>query len=424
MKVTATFIAVSLLITNANADWLQWRGPNGNGVALDAAPPTKWSASENIAWKREIPGRGSSTPVIVGNKIFLTTAIATEESSESKEVPDAPFQFVVMCFDRTSGEVLWKKTTAELVPHSGHHSDHGYASASPVTDGVHVWAHFGSRGTFCLTVAGDLVWSRTDLGKMETRGGFGDGSSPALHGGKLIVPWDHEGDSYITALDAKTGKTVWKTAREEGSSWTTPCVIEQGGKAIVVQSGPGFARAYDLADGKELWHAEGQTGRPVASPVSTDGMVFVGSGFRGAFLAAYKLDGATGDITDSDSVVWSLDKGTPDVPSLLLSDGRLYFHAARNGILSCHDARTGKAHYSRERIDGLRNVYASPVAAGGFIFLTARDGTTVVIKDSPKLEVVATCKLGEPVDATPVPDGSEMFIRGEKHLYCISTKSS
>lgn len=422
MKLSLTIATVCLSFATVQADWLQWRGPQGNGAAIGATPPTKWSAGDNIAWKSEIPGRGSSTPVITGQRIFVTTAIATDPKASSKETPDSPFQFVVMCLDRKSGDVIWKKTTNELVPHSGHHNDHGYASASPVTDGKHVWAHFGSRGTYCLTVNGELVWSRNDLGKMETRGGFGDGSSPALHAGKLVVPWDHEGDSYITALDSATGKTLWKTPREEGSSWTTPHIVEHKGKSIVVQSGPGFARAYNLADGKELWSAEGQTGRPVATPVSMDGMVFVGSGFRGAFLAAYKLEGASGNITDTDHVAWSLDKGTPDVPSLLLSEGRLYFHSARNGILSCHDARTGKAHYSRERIDGIRNVYASPVAAGGYVFLTGRDGNTVVIKDSPKLEVVATNKLGEPVDATPVPDGSELFIRGEKHLYCISAK--
>jgi outer membrane protein assembly factor BamB len=422
MKLYSTILASTLLLSSVHADWMQWRGPNANGTANDATPPTSWSSTENVAWKTEIPGRGSSTPVIAGDNLFVTTAVATDSAAEASENPTSPFQFVVLCIDRKSGDVRWEKTTAELVPHSGHHQDHGYASASPITDGKHVWVHFGSRGTFCLTVDGELVWSRTDLGKMETRGGFGDGSSPVLHGDRLVVPWDHEGDSYIAALDAKTGKTLWKTPRSEGSSWTTPLVVEHDGKAIVVQSGPGFARAYQLSDGKELWSAAGQTGRPVATPVAHDGMVFVGSGFQGAFLGAYRLDGASGDITGTDSVVWSLDKGTPDVPSLLLSQGRLYFHSARNGIVSCLDAKTGEPHYARERIDALRNVYASPVAAGGYVFLTDRDGTTVVIKDGPDLEIVSTNQLGEPVDATPVPDGSDIFIRAAKHLYCIRKK--
>ncbi|MEZ5328803.1 MAG: PQQ-binding-like beta-propeller repeat protein [Verrucomicrobiales bacterium] len=421
MNLPSTLVASTLLLSSVfvQADWMQWRGPNFNGTANDATPPTSWSATENVAWKIEIPGRGSSTPVIAGDNLFVTTAIATDSAAEASETPTSPFQFVVLCIDRKTGDVRWKKTTAELVPHSGHHQDHGYASASPITDGKHVWVHFGSRGTFCLTVDGEIVWSRTDLGKMETRGGFGDGSSPVLHGNRLVVPWDHEGDSYITALDAKTGKSLWKTPRIEGSSWTTPLVVEHNGQGIVVQSGPGFARAYQLADGKELWSAAGQTGRPVATPVAADGMVYVGSGFRGAFLGAYKLEGASGDITDTDSVAWSIDKATPDVPSLLLSQGRLYFHSARSGIVTCLDAKTGEPHYSRERLEALRDVYASPVAAGGYVFLTGRDGTTVVIKDGPKLEIVSTNHLGEPVDATPVPDGSELFIRAAKHLYCI-----
>jgi len=426
IKTPLTVLALSLL-ASASADWMQWRGPTGNGTAPGAKPPLEWSGSKNVKWKIEIPGRGSSTPVVSGDNIFVTTAIDTKKKAKAgaaggRDAPDSEYQFVVMCIDRTSGETRWQKTTAELVPHSGHHDTHGYASASPITDGKHVWAHFGSRGTFCLTIKGDLVWSRSNLGKMKTRGDFGDGSSPVLHGSTLIVPWDHEGDSYITALNAKTGKTIWKTPREEGSSWTTPLVVEHGGKKQIIQSGPGYARSYDLKDGKEVWRADGQTGRPVASPVAADGMVYIGSGFRGAFLGAYKLDGAKGDITESDSVAWSLDEGTPDVPSPLLSEGRLYFHQKRDGVFSCHDAKTGKAHYSRERINGLRSVYASPVAAGGHVFLTARDGTTVVIKDSPKLEIVTTNKLGEPVDATPVPVGNELFIRAEKHLYCIAEK--
>ena len=456
-----TVTAVGLLgmtLDVAGSDWMHWRGPTGNGTSPDATPPTEWSASKGIAWKKPIPGKGSGSPVIVGNRVFVVTAINTvgEEAAEAAssrapqeraetrrrgeggrpgrgggrggrggrgggedEAPKTEHQFVVMCLDRSDGNTIWSKTVAEIVPHSGHHRDHGYASASPITDGKHVWAHFGSRGTYCLTVEGDLVWSRTDLGKMETRGGFGDGSSPVLEENSLIVPWDHEGSSYIASLNAKTGKTLWKTPREEGSSWTTPLIVENGEQKLVIQSGPGFARAYNFSDGKEVWHAAGQTERPVASPVASDGMVIVGSGFRGSFIGAYKLAGAKGDLTESASEVWTLEKGTPDIPSLLLSDGRLYFHSGKEGILSCHDAKTGKPHYSRERIEGMRGVYASPVAAAGHVYLTSRDGVTVVIKDSAKLEIVATNELGEPVDATPALVDKQIFIRGAKHLYCI-----
>lgn len=445
-----TLTLTSIISLSHAADWANWRGPTTNGTNPDAKPPTTWSATKNIAWKTPIPGRGSSSPVILGDLIFLTTAIDTTKKAAANQrlgiraaglipvqqndrrrrrpsgggggdaTPKSKHQFLVLCLDRKSGDIRWQKSVNELVPHSGHHGDHGYASASAIADDRHVYAHFGSRGTFCLTHAGDLVWSRTDLGQMTTRGGFGDGSSPALHGDKLVIPWDHEGQSYITALNKTTGKTLWKTDRDNSSSWTTPLIVEHGGKHQVIHSGEGFARAYDLDTGKELWRADGQTGRPCATPVTADGVVYIGSGFRGSFFGAYKLDGASGDITDTDNQLWTITSGTPDVPSPVLSNGRLYFHSGKDGILSCVDAKTGKPHYTRERIEGLSRVYASPVAANGHVYLTGRDGTTVVIKDADKLKIVTTNSLGEPVDATPALVGNQLFIRSASHLYCIS----
>ena len=222
------------------------------------------------------------------------------KAHRQENAPETLHQFIVMCIDRKSGKPRWEQTVAELVPHSGHHNDHFYASASPITDGKHVWAHFGSRGTYCLTVKGDLVWKRTDLGLMVLRGGFGDGSSPALHGDMLVIPWDTEdGNSYIIALDKLTGKTRWKKERDQISSWATPLIVDHGGRTLVIQNGVNFARAYDLKDGKEIWRAAGQTTRPIPTPIYHDGMVFIGSGHRGSFLGAYKLDGAKGDITGS-----------------------------------------------------------------------------------------------------------------------------
>lgn len=445
----ALLLAVAPHAEAADSDWPQWRGPNADGTSSDATPPVEWSATKNVRWKTPIPGRGSASPVVLGDKIFVATAIGDEpkvreaqpaprrersgqgagdrrrrggapRGGEDAGPPLTKQQFVVLCLDRKSGAVRWQKVVNELVPHAGHHADHGFASASPITDGEYVWAHFGSRGTFCLKAAdGELVWARTDLGKMETRGGFGDGSSPVLHDDRLIVPWDHEGGSYILALDKKTGKTLWKTERDHLSSWTTPLVVEHGGSKQIIHSGEGSAVSYDFASGVELWRADGQTARPVATPVASGGVVYIGSGFRGSFLGAYRLDGAKGDLTDSDKVIWTVTSGTPDIASFLLSGGRLYFHSGKDGILSCLDAATGKAHYSRERIPGLSRVYASPIAANGHVYLTGREGVTVVIKDGAKLEVVSSNELGEPVDATPALVGDALFIRGSKHLYCI-----
>ena len=256
---------------------------------------------------------------------------------------------------------------------------------------------------------------------MNTRNSFGEGASPTLAGDKIIVPWDHEGQSYVYALNKTTGDLIWKTKRDEPSEWATPLVVDHDGKKQVVLNGQSKVRSYDLDSGKELWSCGGQTERPCASPVAIDDMVIVGSGHRGSFMGAFKL-GGNGDIQGTSDVAWSINRDTPDIASPILSDGRLYFHKQKTGILSCLDAKTGQPYFGASRINGIRSTYASPVAAGGYIFLTGRSGTTVVIKDSEKLEVVATNSVGETVDATPAPVDNELFIRGDKHLFCIASE--
>jgi len=271
---------------------------------------------------------------------------------------------------------------------------------------------------YCYTLAGTLVWKRSDFAQMDTRNSFGEGSSPTLEDDKLLVPWDHEGPSALYALNKLTGKTIWKTDRDEPTCWATPLVVNSDSGKQVVMNGQTCARAYDLETGKELWRCAGQTERPCASPVAADGLVFVGSGHRGSFLGAFRLTG-TGDIRGTDKVVWTIDRDTPDIGSPLLSSGRIYFHKGKTGQLSCVDAATGKPYYMASRIPRLDSIYASPIAAGGYVFLTARNGTTVVIKDANDLEIVATNSLDETVDATPAPVDNQLFIRGEQHLFCI-----
>jgi len=266
---------------------------------------------------------------------------------------------------------------------------------------------------------GKLVWQRTDFGKMNTRNSFGEGSSPTLAGDKILVPWDHEGPSFLYALDKRTGKTLWKTPRDEPTCWATPLVVKHGDGYQVVMNGQTCARAYDLETGQELWRCGGQAQRPVASAVSADGLVFVGSGFQGSFIGAFRMDGH-GDIANTDHVVWTTNRDAPDIASPLLSNGRLYFHKGKSGMLSCLDARTGKVHYAATRIRGISKTYASPIAAGGYVFVTGRSGTTVVIKESDQLEIVASNSVDETVDATPAPVDNELFIRGVDHLFCIA----
>ncbi|MEZ6133783.1 MAG: PQQ-binding-like beta-propeller repeat protein [Pirellulaceae bacterium] len=416
---TLSFLTlVACISPNCLGDnWGHWRGPTGNSTSPTAQPPIEWSKTKNVKWQTEIPGRGSGSPVIWEDRIFVTTSVPVR-GTENARLPT--LEFKLLCLNRQTGKLLWEETAVTAQPHQETHATNPFSSASPCTDGQHVYAPFGSRGTYCYTLEGKLVWKRDDLGKMQTRNGFGEGSSPTIAGNMLLVPWDHEGPSALYALDKLTGDTIWKANRDEPSCWATPLVVEHNGQQQVVMNGQTCARGYDLATGKELWRCGGQTERPVASAVAGDGLIFVGSGHRGSFLGAFRPDGR-GDIAKSDKVAWVIQKDTPDIGSPLLSNGRLYFHKGKSGQLSCVDAKTGKPYYMASRIPGLDNIYASPVAAGGHIYLTARDGTTVVIEDSEKLKVVATNNIGEGVDATPAPVDNQLFIRGERHLFCIES---
>lgn len=398
-------------------NWGHWRGPTGNGIALNATPPTKWSATKNVKWKVEVPGRSSGSPVIWDDSVFVVSAVPTGKMNG--RLPNLDFK--LFCFDRKSGKSLWQQTAVTATPHEETHSTNGFASASPCTDGKHVYAHFGSRGLYCYTMDGKQVWKRDDFGAMQTRNTFGEGSSPTLEGEKILVPWDHEGASALYALDKLTGKTIWKTPREEPTCWATPLVAEFAGKKQIIMNGQSFARSYDLETGKELWRCTGQTERPVASAVADKDLAFVGSGHKGAFLGAFRMDGR-GDLKGTNKVAWTIERDTPDIGSPILSSGRLYFYKGKSGQLSCVDAATGKPYYMGSRIPGVDSTYASPVAAGGYVFLTGRNGTTVVIKDANELSIVETNSVGEPVDATPAPAGKELFLRGEKHLFCIANE--
>ena len=402
-------------------NWGHWRGPEGNGVAPHASPPTEWSSTKNIKWKVDIPGKENSSPIVWGQSVFVTTAEVVEPASD--QVSLSKLAFKLLCFDRRDGKLIWEQTASIAQPHQGVHQTTGFASASPCSDGQHVYAHFGSQGLFCYTMDGQLKWKRDDFGKMNTLNNFGEGSSPSIEGDKILVPWDHEGPSALYALNKLTGQTIWKTDRDEPTGWATPLVVEHDGRKQVIMNGQNFARSYDLETGEEIWRCSGQTVRPIGTPVADKGLVFVGSGFQGSYMGAFRLDGK-GDIKGTEHVVWEFDRNErmmTDMASPLLSSGRIYFHKAKDAMLSCVDAATGKPYYMAERIPGLNGqAYASPVAAGGYIYLTSIDGTTAVIRDSPELSVVATNSLGEFIGGTPAPVDNELFIRSQEHLFCIA----
>ncbi len=391
-------------------NWSQWRGPDGNSAAANAHPPTVWSRTKNVKWKKAVPGQGSGSPIVWEDRVFVVSAVPTDTEA---------LDFKLFCFDREQGDLVWEQTAITAIPHERTHPTNGFASASPCTDGQHVYAFFGSRGLYCYKLDGTLVWKRDDFGQMRMRNGFGEGASTALGEKAIFVPWDHEGDSFIAALDKRTGKTLWRVARDEPSCWATPMVVNHNGTSQVVMNGQNLVRSYDASTGDVLWSCGGQTRRPVASPVSVGELVFVGSGSRGAFIGAFRLDGR-GELEDSDSVVWTKQVGTPDIASPVLSGGRLFYTKAKSGIVTCVDAATGEVHFQSKRLPKLTTLYASPVAAGGHVYFTGRSGTTVVIKDQGTLDVVATNSVDETVDATPAPVDNQLFIRGEKHLFCIA----
>lgn len=436
--------------SRADENWGFWRGPDSSGAAPDnATPPSEWSESKNLKWKVEIPGEGSGTPVIWGDRVFVQTAVmAGEDSSPAPEAGDtAPsdrrnrgpgskgkgkgkggpggrprlerHQFVLLCLDRRNGDILWQQTAVEEVPHEGHHQTHAFGSHSPVTDGKQVIGFFGSRGIFCYDLDGNLKWKR-DLGDMTMRAGFGEGNSAAIHGETLIVPWDHEGDSALHALNVATGEPIWTAARpDEPTNWGSPLILEHGGATQVVITGDTAVRGYDFATGKELWRCGGQTTRPVASPVTDGQTVYVGSGFRGSYLAAIQL-GNEGDLTGTNAIAWDIDRNTPDIASPLLSNGRLYFLSAKSAIVTCVDAATGKPLWGPERIPGLGEVYASLASANGNVYLVGREGTTVVFKEADQFEIVATNRLDDPIDGSPVFSGKDLLLRGKHFLYCLA----
>lgn len=379
-----------------------------------------------------MPGRGSSTPIVWGDQVFVVTAIKSDRQVPAPQLPrvDPKFekkttppthihQFVVLSYDRHTGKLRWKQTATEQVPHEGHHASHSYAAGSPTTDGKQLYVSFGSFGIYCYDLDGKLQWQR-DLGKFNTRLGWGEAVTPVVHGDSLLLNCDQEANSFLYCLETKTGATRWKMSRDEKTSWNTPLVVKHKGKHQVILNGTSRVRSYDLESGKELWQCGGMTVNAIPSPVASEGTVYCMSGYRGAAALAISLD-STGDITGSDKILWRGDKGTPYVPSPLLLGSRLWFTQANNALLTSVDTKSGKVVLERERLPGQTSFYASPASAAGRIYLVDRAGTTLVLKQGNELEVMATNRLDDAIDASPALVGKQLFLRG-KYLWCIEER--
>ena len=432
MRLTlAGFFAAACLLTAGVDDWPGWRGPAGNGISDLKNIPTSWGADRNIAWKTAVPGRGHSSPVVWGNRVFLTTDIEGEAVSGA-EVPKhrikgGPFRhpdstglnhkhtLKVLCFDTASGKQLWERTAYDGQVYDEIHKFNTYASPTPVTDGKFVYAYFEAQGFYKYDFEGNLIW-KISLGKIDTVG-LGSGVSPLLFEGKLILLADQdEGDnSFLVAISAADGTIAWKTPRNARQTWTTPVMI--GSQMIV--TGTENVIAYDPRNGKELWSAEGIVGNSVHTPVFGHGMVYVTTGYPMKKTLAIR----TAPDAGSDRVAWKYEKGTSYVPSPILYGDYLYLMTDA-GLLTCLDARTGEPKYEAKRFPTPAHFTSPPVAFDGKLLITSEDGDTYVVKAGPVHEILATNSLGEPVYASLALVGNSVYIRSAKSLFKIGKKES
>lgn len=406
--------------------WPQWRGPLGTGEAPHGDPPVRWDENTNIRWKAPLPGLSHATPVVWGDRIFVLAAVPTSTRiSRTKGMFDTfgtttPHRYEIHAYRRNDGVLIWSRTARTEAPHEGMHEDSSWASCSPATDGEHVIASFGSRGIYCYDMDGNLQWER-DFGEMRIRYQYGESSSPVLFGDRLIVEWDNEDASFLAVLDKRTGREIWRRDRRDGTSWATPLVVEHKGKRQIIVSAIRRVRSYDLDSGDILWETRDMTAGPIPTPVAADGIVYLTGAYRESILQAISLDKARGNAASSGAIVWELHRDTPYVSTPLYYGGLLYFLKQYQNMLSCFDAKTGEEHYARKRLTGITDVYSSPAAAKGRVYIAGRNGVTVVLKHGTTFDVLATNRLNDRFDASPVIVGRELYLRGHEYLYCIAS---
>ena len=425
--------------STAETNWPQFRGPNAQGIATNANLPEHWSTTENVVWKAEIRGRGWSSPIVWGDRVFVTTAVNSGTTEQPKkglylggERPNAPrpeHEWKVVCLDLASGKVRWEHVVHRGPPSGPTHLKNSYASETPVTDGERVYACVGGVGVFCLDLSGREVWSKP-IEPHKMRAGWGTASSPVLHRDRLYLVNDNEEQSYLLALNKRTGKEIWRVERDEKSNWSTPFVWENDQRCEIVTAGSGKVRSYDL-EGKLLWWFKGMSSITIATPYADRGLLYVTSGFivdRSRPVYAIR-PGGSDEIslqpgqTNNSSIIWCQPTAAPYNPTTLVYDGRLY--VLRDlGELSVFNARTGELLYNRQKLPQGLHFTASPWAADGRVFCLNEDGVTFVVRAGDRFEVLQTNKLAEDdmCLATPAVAGGRLLIRSAGRLYCIGQK--
>jgi outer membrane protein assembly factor BamB len=430
----ATLTAIALLVSSlalaASDDWPGWRGPTANGISPLKNLPSSWSADRNVAWKTPLEGRGLSSPVVWGDRIFLTADIegdVVEGAVPPKHrIRGEPFRhpdsvgmnhkhiLKVMSFDAKSGQKLWEQTAYDGVVADEIHKFNSYASPTPVTDGKFVYAYFESQGLYKYDIDGKQIW-KMSLGPISTLG-VGAGVSPVLFEDKIIILADQdEGEkSFMAAVSTKGGSIVWKVPRQAQVSWTVPVILDVNHQMQMIVSGTENLIAYDPRTGKEIWKTEGVGGNSVHTPVFGHGMVFVSTGYPVKNVMAVRLNPAPGE----ERVAWTYKKGTGYIPNTILYGDYLYFMTDA-GLLTCVDAMTGKPQYESKRFPAPGRFAAAPVAFDGKLLITSQDGDTYVLKAGPEYELLGTNALGEGVVASLAMAGDSIYIRSEKNLYRI-----
>ncbi len=439
---STVFICLTVLATadGIASDWLQFRGPGARGISNDKNLPERWSETENVIWKTPLEGRGWSSPIVVGNRVFVTTvtrAMGKPEDAKpglyfggNRTQPDEVLhEWKVLCLDLSNGKLVWARTLHKDIPQNSRHIKNSYASETPVSDGERVYVLFGDVGLYCLTLKGEPVW-QIDLPPCKTRFDWGTAASPVLHEGRLYVVSDNEDESSLTALDAKTGEEIWRVKRDEKSNWATPFVWENNERTEIITPGTGRTRSYDL-NGNLLYSFEGCSSITIATPYSAHGLLYVTSGYvndSSRPIFAIK-PGASGDIslsenqTSNDSIAWCQPKAAPYNPSTLVYQDQLYVLHDR-GLMASYDARTGELIYERKRLRGGRSFTSSPWAYNGKIFCLNEFGDTIVIQAGPEFVQLHSNPLesNELCMSTPAIAGSKLIIRTGDALYCLGNR--
>ena len=432
------FLVVFAVLATAGDHWPQFRGPESNGVAADGNLPESWSSTQNVVWKTEIPGSGWSSPIVWGDRIFVTSVISTVAPETPKKglyfggnrenIPADEHRWVLYAVDFAGGKIIWEREVHRGSPQSSHHLKNTYASETPVTDGERVYAYFGGVGLFVFDMAGKPVWSQR-WEPYHTRYGWGTAASPVLYKDRIYIVDDNDDHSFLAALDKRTGKQIWRVERDEGSNWSTPYIWENERRTEIVTAGTRKVRSYDL-DGKLIWEFGGMSSIVIPTPFAEHGLLFVTSGYVGdAVRPVFAIrPGARGDIslkdgeTNNESIAWYQRQAGPYNPSPLVY-GDYYYTLLDRGILMAHDARSGREIYGKQRIDPEASAFtASPWAYNGKIFALSEDGDTFVVQAGPEFKVLGKNPLNEMCMATPAIARDSLIIRTASKIYRIANK--